>query len=87
MKDHVKREENVVDALIFWWKYEKGGTCHSLATAIGVSYCTPYNWAKKNNGLVPLKHLKKINELTGGVFSPAKMRPDLSSVNVNATPI
>ena len=77
MERSMKREKNIVDSLIMWWQYEQGDTIRALAKAIGITEATLYYWTKKSGGVVPMRHLKKINEITGGVFSPMKMRPDL----------
>ena len=73
----MKREKNVVDAMLFWWRYEHGTTIIALAKELEVTVATLYYWSRINKGRVPVRHLKRINDLTGGLFNPHKMRPDL----------
>ena len=73
----MNKEENVVDALFLWWRYEKGSTITALAEELGVTIASLYYWTRINKGRVPLKHLKKINGISGGVFNPGRMRPDI----------
>ena len=73
----MEHEKNIVDSLIMWWRYEQASTVREFAQKLNVCEATVYYWARKSHGVVPTRHLKKINELTGGVFNPSKMRPDL----------
>lgn len=68
-------QTNVVHEIAAWWQYERGGTIRSLAHALEVTPATLYYWMRHR--VVPIKHLKKISELTEGVFSKERVRPDL----------
>lgn len=55
-------------------KYEFG-TLHNLAKLLGMKESAIYQWTGKKR--VPLKHLKRIEELSQGRLTPEVLRPDL----------
>ena len=55
-------------------KYEFG-TLYNLANLLGMKETAVYRWT--NNNRIPLKHLKKIEELSQGRLTPQVLRPDL----------
>ena len=66
---------SAIHELTTWWQYERGGTMRGLAKALDVTPATLYYWLREDE--VPIKHLKKIADLTDGVFSKERVRPDL----------
>jgi hypothetical protein len=65
----------VVSEIAIWWLYTHGGTIRSLAKALDVTPATFYYWARQ--GQIPLKHVKRISEVTEGEFPKERLRPDL----------
>jgi DNA-binding transcriptional regulator YdaS (Cro superfamily) len=55
-------------------KYEFG-TLSNLAVKLGMNESAVYQWVGKRR--VPIKHLKKIEELSQGRLKPETLRPDL----------
>ena len=51
------------------------GTLDALAAKLNVQNTAIYNWVARNQ--IPIKHLRKITELSEGRLTKAMMRPDL----------
>lgn len=51
------------------------GTLDALASHLKVRNTAVYNWVARNQ--IPIKHLKKISDLSDGRLTKAMMRPDL----------
>lgn len=51
------------------------GTLDKLAKQLNVKNTAVYNWISRNQ--IPIKHLKKIADLSQGRLTKAMMRPDL----------
>jgi len=66
---------SAIHDLTTWWQYEQGGTMRGLAKALDVTPATLYYWLREDE--VPLKHLKKISDLTHGEFPKERLRPDI----------
>ena len=58
-----------------WWQYDQAGTMRDLARELGVTTQTIYYWLRGTE--VPLKYLKRIEELSRGLFTKEMIRPDL----------
>jgi transcriptional regulator with XRE-family HTH domain len=58
-----------------WWQYDQGGTMRDLAQELGITTQTIYYWLRGSP--VPLKHLKRIEELSRGIFTKEMIRPDI----------
>lgn len=57
-----------------WWQLEREGTIRSLAKELGITTATIYYWLRGKP--VPLKYLKRIEELSDGAFPRQYIRPD-----------
>ena len=57
------------------------GSLKQLAILLGVSYNAVYSW-KMRGYQVPLKNLKRIEELSEGRITCKMMRPDVYDANV-----
>jgi DNA-binding transcriptional regulator YdaS (Cro superfamily) len=51
------------------------GTLSQLASKLEITDSAIYMWTKK--GIIPVKHLKKIEELSNGKITKEMLRPDL----------
>jgi hypothetical protein len=51
------------------------GTLDSLAGELKIKNSAVYNWVSRKQ--IPIKHLKKISDLSQGRLTKAMMRPDL----------
>lgn len=58
-----------------WWRYDRRCTMRDLARELGVTTATIYYWLRGKP--VPLRHLKRIEEISEGIFTKEIMRPDL----------
>ena len=70
----------LIEDLILWWQYEKHGTTRSLAKALKVTPATLYYWLHES--AIPVKHVKKIEELTEYKFTAKMMRPDVFPIHL-----
>lgn len=71
-------ETNIAQQLMLWWMYEKGQTIRELSKALGTSTATIYSWQRKPGGAIPLKHIKRVTELTKGKFTVKDLYPEVA---------
>ena len=65
----------VIKKFTLWWQYDQAGTMRDLARELDVTTQTIYYWLRGTP--VPLKYLKRIEDLSRGTFTKEMLRPDL----------
>jgi DNA-binding transcriptional regulator YdaS (Cro superfamily) len=53
------------------------GTLYRLATLLGIRETAVYQWRSRTN--IPIKHIRKIEELSQGRITREMLRPDIFS--------
>jgi len=77
LKNSAKQEVKMttIKKFTLWWQYDQSGTMRDLAKELDVTTQTIYYWLRGSP--VPLKYLKKIEEMSRGLFTKEMLRPDL----------
>ena len=70
------KEQNITKELVLWWQYEKGGTVRGLAKALGTAPATIYDWQSEPGGAIPLRWMKRVGEVSGGLFNLEDLYPE-----------
>lgn len=66
---------SAIKKFTLWWQYDQSGSMRDLAKELDVTTQTIYYWLRGSP--VPIKYLKRIEELSRGVFSKEMIRPDI----------
>lgn len=64
----------IAKQLMNYWQLSHSGSVRALAKELGVTTATLYNWSRYG---IPLQKAKRIERITGGVFSVKAMFPNL----------